>query len=107
MLFLSSRRRHARSALVTGVHTWALPIYHRERIGVERAEGLEEGGKGRRQIGDGGQAPGVASDPDPSLRAGHGRKHRINLAVERARHEISSGLFVSFRRHYEGTKPWG
>src|SRR3546814_10283967 len=27
--FFSSRRRHTRCALVTGVHTCALPIYHR------------------------------------------------------------------------------
>src|SRR3546814_8088418 len=26
-VFLSSRRRHTRCALVTGVQTWALPIY--------------------------------------------------------------------------------
>src|SRR3546814_5471771 len=38
--FFSSRRRHTRCALVTGVQTWALPIYpprqHRANIGRRR-----------------------------------------------------------------------
>src|SRR3546814_11222659 len=39
--FLSSRRRHTRCALVTGVQTCALPIY---RAGVDRALGRVLGG---------------------------------------------------------------
>src|SRR3546814_4886951 len=34
MFFFSSRRRHTRCALVTGVQTCALPIYHRPLLGV-------------------------------------------------------------------------
>src|SRR3546814_8653031 len=36
-LFVSSRRRHTRGALVTGVQTCALPIW--EELGVPRADG--------------------------------------------------------------------
>src|SRR3546814_5169245 len=32
MLFFSSRRRHTRCALVTGVQTCALPIYYRDEL---------------------------------------------------------------------------
>src|SRR3546814_9371400 len=32
MFFFSSRRRHTRCALVTGVQTWALPIWVRIRV---------------------------------------------------------------------------
>src|SRR3546814_9987431 len=32
-VFFSSRRRHTRCALVTGVQTWALPIYPGEHVG--------------------------------------------------------------------------
>src|SRR3546814_20286361 len=39
--FFSSRRRHTRCALVTGVQTCALPIYSRSR-GVARARDMRE-----------------------------------------------------------------
>src|SRR3546814_10196318 len=32
LCFFSSRRRHTRCALVTGVQTWALPISHQDAI---------------------------------------------------------------------------
>src|SRR3546814_3306843 len=35
VFFFSSRRRQTRCALVTGVQTCALPIYRRDRIGIE------------------------------------------------------------------------
>src|SRR3546814_10834279 len=37
MCFFSSRRRHTRCALVTGVQTCALPIYHQSNGGVARS----------------------------------------------------------------------
>src|SRR3546814_8449488 len=43
MLFLSSRRRHTRCALVTGVQTCALPIW------ACAPAGLGAGGRGRRR----------------------------------------------------------
>src|SRR3546814_3571582 len=45
MFFLSSRRRHTRGALVTGVRTCALPIYRvAEAVAVLAARGRGAGG---------------------------------------------------------------
>src|SRR3546814_6106919 len=41
--FLSSRRRHTRCALVTGVQTCALPIYALEEIGLQSAFDVTHG----------------------------------------------------------------
>src|SRR3546814_7153800 len=46
VFFFSSRRRHTRCALVTGVQTCALPIFHR-RGGGEHALDLGEDRRGR------------------------------------------------------------
>src|SRR3546814_3761165 len=49
--FFSSRRRHTRCALVTGVQTCALPIFHKDReseaVGVIKAmfDGTQVGGR--------------------------------------------------------------
>src|SRR3546814_5736341 len=40
VFFFSSRRRHTRCALVTGVQTCALPIYYRVSILQERCDGF-------------------------------------------------------------------
>src|SRR3546814_5585679 len=43
IFFFSSRRRHTRCALVTGVQTCALPIFPREqpiRVNIEMIEGM-------------------------------------------------------------------
>src|SRR3546814_3698945 len=40
LFFFSSRRRHTRCALVTGVQTCALPIYKGLRKGATTADGL-------------------------------------------------------------------
>src|SRR3546814_6706423 len=40
LFFFSSRRRHTRCALVTGVQTCALPIYPDKIIGVDISEGM-------------------------------------------------------------------
>src|SRR3546814_5162347 len=64
--FFSSRRRHTRCALVTGVQTCALPIYlvelglHRRAVAVLTVLDQEHGQKGedgRRRVDD--QLPGV------------------------------------------------
>src|SRR3546814_20722203 len=47
-LFFSSRRRHTRCALVTGVQTCALPIYRRARQ-RHRRQGLAACERGRQQ----------------------------------------------------------
>src|SRR3546814_3264991 len=44
--FFSSRRRHTRCALVTGVQTCALPIYPVERLAALRLDGVQ----GRQRI---------------------------------------------------------
>src|SRR3546814_16607457 len=44
LFFLSSRRRHTRCALVTGVQTCALPIYRRSTVGFDRLFNLLEAG---------------------------------------------------------------
>src|SRR3546814_9541773 len=41
MFFVSSRRRHTRCALVTGVQTCALPIYYMDREVVDLAKPLK------------------------------------------------------------------
>src|SRR3546814_8086984 len=76
MVFFSSRRRHTRCALVTGVQTCALPICRtaaaRHRQGTRRrpfGAGRDGGGKARaalradrRRNRDGGLAGALASD---------------------------------------------
>src|SRR3546814_805145 len=74
MLFVSSKRRHTRCALVTGVQTCALPIFrvlgmqHPAGIGIDHDGGIagRPGGMGRERGGkdkdetdcyDGGQSP--------------------------------------------------
>src|SRR3546814_10122574 len=64
LLFLSSRRRHTRCALVTGVQTCALPI-----CPCARPEGRERHGRRRRRSGHaagGGRQANGRSAPDRS-----------------------------------------
>src|SRR3546814_837853 len=42
IFFFSSRRRHTRCALVTGVQTCALPISNDENVQIERSQGLPQ-----------------------------------------------------------------
>src|SRR3546814_1072555 len=47
IVFFSSRRRHTRCALVTGVQTCALPIYPAEAVVIDRAD--RGGGKAQQE----------------------------------------------------------
>src|SRR3546814_5054314 len=60
MFFFSSRRRHTRCALVTGVQTCALPIYA-EDIREEGFTDLGEVIRSLPQNFDGGQNPGAVN----------------------------------------------
>src|SRR3546814_2117991 len=54
MIFYSSRRRHTRGALVTGVQTCALPIFHRAGVQPNRVRRGPQGS---------GRPPAVARIP--------------------------------------------
>src|SRR3546814_11814012 len=73
VFFFSSRRRHTRCALVTGVQTCALPIYHaREaRVGGNYRRGRDVAA-GAQILGERGRDEGV--EIEPIEREGHGRK---------------------------------
>src|SRR3546814_10764711 len=97
-LFFSSRRRHTRCALVTGVQTCALPIYHRGQVGPGDGSGRRgRGGVWRlfRGVLHGHlSAPGVGRPLDQ--RRLQGRKR---LAIgERFERELA-GFLVGVERH--------
>src|SRR3546814_14181488 len=52
MFFFSSRRRHTRCALVTGVQTCALPIYRRAGGALRGGDGRLGADGGRRRLPD-------------------------------------------------------
>src|SRR3546814_18460763 len=71
VFFFSSRRRHTRCALVTGVQTCALPIYRqgvparqRPRLGQRRRRVAAATPAKNAQARDDGRAPGGASAPE-------------------------------------------
>src|SRR3546814_16161234 len=82
--FCSSRRRHTRCALVTGVQTCALPIYLFRRL---ESDGRQSRGarfrqarsQGTRNAGDRRAEPAAVADAgeDPAVdqAPGHGREH--------------------------------
>src|SRR3546814_1214404 len=110
-VFCSSRRRHTRCALVTGVETCALPIYRDQRAEdlevlpvLPGAHGLEEGGglgRAERQpeavrgpehvdgIEGGEAAHGVCLPvcPPAPTRSGHRAGRRPGVAVGPDRHD--------------------
>src|SRR3546814_6626790 len=70
LFFVSSRRRHTRCALVTGVQTCALPIYSRSNhVAAEAATWLD------REL--------VTDSPTPLRDAGFGREVSAAQAVRR------------------------
>src|SRR3546814_481797 len=70
VVFLSSRRRHTRCALVTGVQTCALPIYGRtDRAGLRRGQEDDPARRGHRNV----QGPRRGLQAAPDRR--HGRRH--------------------------------
>src|SRR3546814_9323135 len=67
-LFLfSSRRRHTRCALVTGVQTCALPIYCVEHLRQGFLAGLGQAGDGVELLLDPGGGTALAGEPDGGL----------------------------------------
>ena len=58
----------------------------RDRRGVERAEGVEQARQGRRQVGDDLAPRLVLGELDPAAGARHLGQHRVELAVQLARH---------------------
>src|SRR3546814_7677455 len=57
LFFLSTRRRHTRCELVTGVQTCALPISFQRRVPIA-CEAAEQGPGRVVVVGDGGRQPG-------------------------------------------------
>src|SRR3546814_5681161 len=85
--FFSSRRRHTRSALVTGVQTCALPIYAE---GLHQCRVLDRGA----QIG----AEFGAFDDKPDGKAQHGRGENDPAAVGWQEHEAEIEAALQGRR---------
>src|SRR3546814_18182072 len=98
MFFFSSRRRHTRCALVTGVQTCALPIYPRRtdpepdalRLSDPEPEGAQPrtiGGRGARRAGRGAGLHRRRGDRLPGARrasprpASGGRAGRVGVPV--------------------------
>src|SRR3546814_4942994 len=97
MFFFSSRRRHTRCALVTGVQTCALPIYRRNAAPeCERGEYCRAD-RAARQRHHHGVAGDGASVP---LQAGVERDHRpfVGAAAREARSEEHTSELKSLMR---------
>src|SRR3546814_2264120 len=94
VFFFSSRRRHTRCALVTGVQTCALPIYPI----------LAEGGQ---DLSQGGQVPAVGVDGQngPAQRAEQQRQARLAAEQrERARQDAMRRAEERARSEAEAAK---
>src|SRR3546814_4392297 len=81
--FFSSRRRHTRCALVTGVQTCALPISRRYSSSLERLKRRRTG------MGNGG------ARPEPSFTVGMEEEY---LLVDRETHDLTPAS-LNERRH--------
>src|SRR3546814_2262172 len=79
-LFFSSRRRHTRCALVTGVQTCALPIWPRAHVDAD----LFAGPAGK-EIGGGAEQPDEAIDRDARLAGEERAEHRRRVRSEERR----------------------
>src|SRR3546814_7352373 len=89
LFVFSSRRRHTRCALVTGVQTCALPIYLRERF-AGRRQGIsdERVSALRREFADAGPFAGgqaIAARLDSSLRSEERRVGKECVSTCRSR----------------------
>src|SRR3546814_2915429 len=90
VFFFSSRRRHTRCALVTGVQTCALPIYRRERqlhVGHAHNEGIDRAA----------EIAGDQAEPDAEH---HGEHHGQETDAERRSEEHTSELQSLMRISY-------
>src|SRR3546814_9048128 len=104
VFFFSSRRRHTRCALVTGVQTCALPIYYADG-NLDFLEALQDAGDTVNSLSDGGAHCGTICDAaSPTFMLQHwvrDRKgHRIALehAVKRQRSEEHTSELQSLMR---------
>src|SRR3546814_7299453 len=84
IFFFSSRRRHTRCALVTGVQTCALPIWCSWRLGLPCCGGRVNAAIGHRR-GKSGEAdieppPASLSAPRRDQRIGPGERGRLEVA---------------------------
>src|SRR3546814_3144592 len=72
VFFFTSRRRHTRCALVTGVQTCALPISGRHRLGCGRRLAAQElaGGGAEKAGGADGGGGGILTQKGPPNRFG-------------------------------------
>src|SRR3546814_5547478 len=99
-LFCSSRRRHTRCALVTGVQTCALPICPRWPDHRNPAQPSCLGRRGQRAEcpATGGVPRNPADDPRPALQPGEQRRHlpRRRLRSEEHTSELQSLMCTSY-----------
>src|SRR3546814_16413075 len=104
MFFLSSRRRHTRCALVTGVQTCALPICGGGRPHLDRTRAAVDPGNGRQAARPGHRCGGrgAHSPRKPAVRArrprragGCGAGNRLSAPGDRK--SVVSGKSVSVR----------
>src|SRR3546814_20794897 len=83
--FFSSRRRHTRCALVTGVQTCALPI-SLEDLDAFNADEIEVGRQRVRRI----EAVDIDADIASAARGGHGRTDAANGRLEEPAGEVEA-----------------
>src|SRR3546814_4518802 len=110
--FFSSRRRHTRCALVTGVQTCALPIFSRDGgtlfVANEDDAALTAIDLANRtvafQVGVGGEPEGVAQSPDGRWVAVTSEEENVVNWVDVAKREMVDATPVDLRpRHVEFT----
>src|SRR3546814_4743637 len=95
LFFLSSRRRHTRCALVTGVQTCSLPIFH---------DGMEEplhgeaarGNRGGHRIDEEGHVVGVDKDPACPLAVAFRAARDLYDRSEEHTSELQSLMRISY-----------
>src|SRR3546814_6102716 len=76
--FFSSRRRHTRCALVTGVQTCALPIYRKIALGPRHGDHMDVGGPLEAGGGDEFELQGhVFNLPPPACGRGRSEERRV------------------------------
>src|SRR3546814_3723358 len=108
--FFSSRRRHTRCALVTGVQTCALPIYqaeHYEECGSPKSDAVERRDKADRQRRAGHQQyreckhgfssePVAQRSPEQSAQRPHEKGYRECRRSEEHTSELQSLMRISY-----------
>src|SRR3546814_8300601 len=98
--FFSSRRRHTRCALVTGVQTCALPIFGQRLHAARRRRALRAGDRRRRQQGDPPPVRGgrYTREDDRARRGGAQTAHQDDRAVQHQGEERDRAVEGADRR---------